>query len=474
MNLNLIKNLLPRTGTTIFVIALLFRLSFFVCLFPISGVTNDTPRFHNPAVNLVSGNGYSEDTNAPYKPFFFREPGYAAFLAIIYWVYSFFDELHYIESIIDLDIINDAPETVIAQIVQVILGSLTCLLFYKTLRLVLNNHYAFVIAFFFAIYQPTAVYSLKIMRETLQAFVVMSLAFTFSKFYLTHQYKWLISFSILWAISNLILQVTALLFGMIFIFTLFQFKDLKKSVLSTCASTGIMLLVVSPWIMRSYQFYPDIRVAKTFGSSFTHEMKKYCITYRHWGKMGALSWEDAYRIGKGATYLPAEKQFEYSFNGYFDKLLEEADLPVIPLKVRLIDYIKHFRTGWVECLWNPIELNVYGNLRIEAINIIQAYRYHGWWRFIFTLPGFVLGLSAFVGTMLFYKRLFPILLIFTYFFPLLAFIGLEPRRAYLIHPFILMFGILTLMFAYIKLVKKKNLDDFFNDILIQKTPKKEC
>ncbi|HNB10381.1 MAG TPA: hypothetical protein PK754_12550, partial [bacterium] len=71
--------------------------------------------YHNVAVNLVLGHGYSKDTQALHNPYFFREPGYPIFLSAIYFLYNLFDPVSYLDSA--QHVLNDHNEILWARFV---------------------------------------------------------------------------------------------------------------------------------------------------------------------------------------------------------------------------------------------------------------------------------------------------------------------------------------------------------------------
>ena len=77
-----------------------------------------------------------------------------------------------------------------------------------------------------------------------------------------------------------------------------------------------------------------------------------------------------------------------------------------------------------------------------------------------------IGVFAFIGLFVYYKRLYPILLIFTTFISLFYVIGSEYRRMLPVHPFIFMFGCLGIYFLSTKYYKKN--EDFLQVLVDNK------
>jgi hypothetical protein len=225
--------------------------------------------YHNIAVNIVLGNGYSNDTKEPFRPFFFREPGYPGFLAGIYFIWNLVGDVGYLDNNFYRGL--DHPEIRLAKYAQSVLGAVTCVIFYLTLLLMIRKKYSFIIGLLFSVYIPLAVYSTQIMRETVQTFVVVFMSYCFARFLFSKKLFWLIMCSILVGISNLTLQVTKFVPLLMALYLLIYFRDLKISLKYLSILILITVIVVFPWVYRTYKFYPDLRIIKTLGVSLTHE-----------------------------------------------------------------------------------------------------------------------------------------------------------------------------------------------------------
>lgn len=171
--------------SSIFTAALIIRLTLNAFYFQ-DYTQSDGGDYHNIAVNIVQGHGYSKDTSEPYRSFFFREPAYPLFLAGVYALVDFtgFTPAYLLAAEYDL---TAHPEIYWARIAQCVLGVFTCLILYLTLRLVLQPRVAFVIALLFSAYLPLAIYSTMLMRETFQRFAVVSTNHFFTRFLLNRR-----------------------------------------------------------------------------------------------------------------------------------------------------------------------------------------------------------------------------------------------------------------------------------------------
>jgi hypothetical protein len=453
-----------RAAGIVFTLALVIRLIYSFTSFR-HYFNNDSVGFHNLAVNLATGNGYSSSIVPPYDPHFMREPGYPLFLASVYYLYSLFEQpKHFVPAgYYDISVY---PETAWAHVAQSILGAATCVIFLFLLRLRLKPGISFATALLFAAYLPLAAFSALLLRETLQTFFVVAMSYCFARFLLSSGRGWLIGFSVLWALSNLTLQITILLFAPVFIFCWIWFRSFRRSLGYTTLSTAIMLLVVSPWLIRTYLFYPDIRVLKSFGTSLTSEARDYGFSQFSLNMAGVISRDSSLEnIHREFYGVPERVKFERSFSGYYAAEAEKARQALsrsgrdatVRTPVTALGWVKHIvayiRHCWIESLWvverpdNSFDLRPHGYYRVVEPNDLL---------FGLSLLGFLFGYAAFPGMFLFYRRLFPLMMMFTYFLLLIPIVGDEERRFLPAHAFIFLFSCLFFFYAYLRWVKKKS------------------
>jgi hypothetical protein len=465
-----------RAGLVVFVVALVIRLFYSFTSYQ-TYLNNDAVGFHNLAVNVARGNGYTANMEPPYEPHFMREPGYPVFLASVYYLHGVFGEPHYINgNTID---VAEYPEITWARVAQSIVGAATFLLFLFLLRLRLKPVPAFVIALLAGMYLPLAAFSALLLRETLQTFLLMALAYAFARFLLAPRWQWLAAFTVLWTVSNLTLQVTALLFVPVFVFCWIWFRSFKRSVGYTTAATVGMLALMAPWMLRTYFFYPDIRVFKSLGSSLTMEARDYGFTQFSLNDAGLVSRDTAYnRLHRNFYDISEREKFERSFSGYYEQetakgheLLKHAP-PGVTLRTpatfggKVRKFIHYFRNSWIESLW-MVELPD-GTFDLGPHGV---YRSNGqWFLFILSLSGFIFGYAALPGLLLFSRRqLVPILPMFAYFLILIPIIGDEERRGLPMHPFIFMFACFFFYFLYQKFRNRRKLSEVRGDLFLSRT-----
>ncbi|MCG3154492.1 MAG: hypothetical protein DKINENOH_01086 [bacterium] len=436
---------------SIFAAALIIRLTLNAFYFQ-DYTQSDGVDYHNIAVNIAQGHGYSKDTSEPHRPFFFREPAYPLFLAGVYALVDFagFTPAYLLAAEYDL---TAHPEIYWARIAQCVLGAFTCLILYLTLRLVLQPRVAFVIALLFTAYLPLAVYTTMLMRETLQTFAVVCTNYFFAKFLLARRMINLVLFALTWALSNMTLQVTVLIGILSLVFLLYRTRSLRSSFAYTALATALMFVAISPWLMRSYAFYPDVRIVQSLGMSITPQAAQYSGYLGKLHERGVLPADSVTTLWRKWYALSEWEKFDWSFSGRFDSL--RAELPEVSFNLRndIAHGLDYFRRGWIESLWFA---DVQGggsrmNLRPHS-KYLRAGEYV---LFGLSLAGFIFGYLAIPGVFLYARRLWPILLTFTYFVPLSVFIANETRRMLPIHGYIFMFSYLACWEIYQRFTRRK-------------------
>lgn len=470
--MNVLNNILNNKKICLiilFLTALTLRVSL-INIYNQNKIFPDGTGYHRLAVNLVKGNGYSNSSSAPFIQYYFREPGYPVFLAIIYKIYTIFGGQP--ESINDYNLSNYSytdihNEITLVKYFQAVLDSITLLIFYLSLLLIFKKKFAFFIVFILALYYPLAIHVTYILRETLQAFLSMVMVYSFMNFLFLRKYKWLILFSVFWAFSNLTFQVSIILALFLFIFLLIYSKKIWYSV-KVCFITGvIMLLVSSPWLIRTYNYYPDWRIIKSFGTSFTPEYRSYISALFKANYYSYISDEEFHKILMDEYInVPAKEKFNMSFNGKLkfkvDSINKFANEPFIS-KRKVIKVMKCFKNSWFskfiiyEIGWKETKykFKIFG-IKINNIK-----------KLIEITLSFIIGLLSITGMIFYYRRIYPLLLIFTMYISVFFIIGTENRRMLPAQPFILMFSILAIFFIYFRFIKKNKTKDAIERIFSQ-------
>ncbi|OFW52513.1 MAG: hypothetical protein A2163_08180 [Actinobacteria bacterium RBG_13_35_12] len=454
-----------RAVLVIFTVALIIRMLLINGYYK-NYVPTDGYAYHNIAINIISGSGYSERTEPPFSPFYFREPGYPIFLASIYKIWSNFGNYDYLPYNSDNTQVTGHNEILFAKYIQALIGAISCVVLYLTLKLVLRQKIAFVVSLLFSLYLPFAIYTTILLREILQSLIILSMNFFFAKFLISKGKRYFLLFSLFLAISNLTFQMTKLLpfFALIFIYL--YTKDVVYSIKYSFLALLISFMFCLPWICRTYQFFPDIRVAKTFGVSLTHEQLKYFKALQIYKRSGYISSDELYKRLHREWYNLSEKEkFNFSFDGTFEAKTDSiyAQIPKSTVLLQnLKDAVGKLRVSWLHSFWftktteGSPSVVPYQEYLIQKKYILL----------ILSFPGLLFGFLAFIGILLFYKRLIPILLAGTYFVSLFYFIGSEARRMLPVHCFIFMFSCLAIYYIYQKYHKKQSVYYIYKKLFI--------
>ena len=414
--------------------------------------------YHNIAVNLASGNGYSMKTEPPFEPCFYREPATSLFMSAVYLPYRLFGDLHYLTDNYSAD---KYTEITCARFAMSLLGTATCIVFFLTIRQFFSLKLSFIIAILASTYIPLAVFSNMLMRENMQTFAVVCMNYFFMLFILRKRLFWIFWFSAAWALSNMTLQITIYVIPFIFVFLLYYFREIRKSIIITGLTISLMTIFISPWLIRSYVFSGDWRVIKTLGVSQTYEYMDYLRATGELKKAGLIDADSLRQLQHEWYAMPESAKFSLSYAGYFQEKASflRAQIPKTGNESsQFIQRLRIFRNGWIESLWISIKAD--GGLHARPHALYLEKKEYFW--LILSLSGFIFGYIAFIAMVIYYKRLLPMLLMFTFFFPLLIVLATEPRRALPIHLYIFMFSCLSFFYLYKRFICRMSHSDFTN------------
>ena len=126
-----------------------------------------------------------------------------------------------------------------------------------------------------------------------------------------------------------------------------------------------LLLMISPWLIRTYTYYPDIRIVKALGTSLTHEAAAILGKQFYLAEAGKITSDSAqkntmayfYASLDPKTMAPADRErfgdapekiiFQRSFNGYYEQAAEKFPdaYPTLSEKVR--HWLGYFRNTFI-------------------------------------------------------------------------------------------------------------------------------
>jgi len=424
-----------KAGFLLFFIALITRLPILL-FFDNNRISPDGTGYHNIAVNLVKGNGFSNQQEEPYEKCYFREPGYPLFLAGIYSIVNIFHPVQYIDKY-DNNLHKPGdyyPEIVAAKLVQIVLDSISIILLFFILFKISNKKIAFLTALITGLFFNLAYSSVFILRESLVVFFLMILNYFFIKYIFNKKkYLWSILIGITIGLLILVFKIHVTILPVLFVLMLIHSKKLRESILHTSVITIIAIVIILPHCINVYRYYPDIRVFKTFGTSFTHEMSKYANAILKVEYYGILTKEEGNALLEWNKN--SEEQFNKSFNGFYiaktdslNSLVNETLVSKRKFEILLTNFRKSFFLTKFGYESGKNLLNSYGLIILIPLVIYP------------TLVGFM----GIIGLLFFWKQYLIYFLPFIVYLTLFWLLGSEYRRMIILQPFLIFFGLLFL------------------------------
>lgn len=215
----------------LFILIIAFMLRIFIVFgLPVRKFENSIQRYHDTAVNLIEGRGYSHFHSPPYYPTFLKPPVYSFFLAGIYKMVG-----------VNINV---------AKIVQAIFDSLACLLLFLLARNYFSRGVAFTVMFLAAICPITAVYANLLNPESLTLFfMALSLLFVSRSLVGNNVLDYFLA-----GLSVVLMgycRPEFFIFVFIFFGVIFFIKKAQKLKLYLFYSLGV-IVIMAPWIARNY------------------------------------------------------------------------------------------------------------------------------------------------------------------------------------------------------------------------------
>lgn len=423
----------------LFILSLTIRLGSLI-IFSDRPIENDGQYSLVTAFNLSEKQIYSYDGK---NPFFFREPAQIYFYSFCINIYSFITGIteydlnrvcnQYTWSFSDSHVKNII---LLIRIIQALIQSLTILIFTKVLIEFTAKKIALVTFLFLALYPPYFLHIHSLLREVLLGFILIILLATWVKYVKSNNLIILVLVGMLWGVIALTFQIYLIL-GIVILIQMFFFITKKSIFIKHAIVLSISFLItITPWIIKVYNYYPDLRIVKTLGVSLTHEQANFMTAFRICDNEALKeTYYESFSIDN-CTFNFDEKMWYYetsyshfmkSFNGYYK---EKADV----LKANTSDNrLKEYR---IKQIYNNIKQSFF-RWGQTSENIIATYSDYSIWKFIF----YILGTIGIIGSLVFIKQNYYINLIYFLHIFLLLIIGSEARRMIPIQPFIILFVI---------------------------------
>jgi len=308
-------------------------------------VSYDSFAYYNTAVNLLRGNGYSMATEDPYEPYFWREPAYSVFLSACLSVPSLigFRPAYMVqdESVDPANAIgmsHSIPmwEKLYLKVLQAILDAFTVLLIFYLLTRYFTPRHAFwscILMSFFTAF--IGVYAM-LLRETLQLFLMVLLTIAMYRYFEKPKRKHPYFIGLILGMLALILQLNLALSAVIVVHIMVFSQNKWKAIFDSIKIVTICMLLVIPWVARSYMYAGDWRVVKTMGSSLTFEQIRYFKTVSAARRIGVIDEQVSRGLSLKYVHGISDKQkFEYAYSGRYSDmsdslrlLIDDKNMPV--------------------------------------------------------------------------------------------------------------------------------------------------
>ncbi|HRN51396.1 MAG TPA: glycosyltransferase family 39 protein [Anaerolineales bacterium] len=231
-----------------FLIALVFRLLLFLVALdsPDRVIAPDTETYTLPALNLLEGNGFSNDMAAPYLPTAHRTPLYPLFISLVFLVKK------------DLLLVSFA---------QVLLDSITVVLTYHLGLKFFPKKAAFLGGLLMALSLDSAVHSILILTETLFTLLFLASVYATVLFKEKGHYKWLLLAGLLAGMATLVRPILVLWMPVLAA-SLFLISSSKWTARIKIASVYSLafVLMLSPWLLRNSQLWGTATMSTISGS----------------------------------------------------------------------------------------------------------------------------------------------------------------------------------------------------------------
>ena len=322
---------------------------------------------------------------------------------------------------------------------QALLDSLSCVLFFLLISGILKRKYALIIAIMFSLYFYYAINVTYILRETLQSFLALAMCYYLLEYFISDKLKYLIITGVFWGLLILTFQGSLIFVFSIPIFIYIYKKNFIKSLGPIIIVGAIMMITVSPWLIRTYINFPDIRILKSFGTSLTPEQRSYDETLVAANYYGLITQKEKDSIEQVDWYKPSETQkFQISWNGTIlrkrDSLNALINEPFISKRKILL-----VTTNLRNCA--PPTL---AKAFLKEKPFLAA---------LLIIPIVILCLSSIWGILKFFTKFFKINIVFITYLSIFMILADEKRRMLPIQPFIFLYGIMGIIYLYYRYLK---------------------
>ena len=446
---NWILNHYGITVMFIMVFAILLR----ICLLGTGGYSPDSAEYYTAAINIVKGNGYSKCIEAPFYPFYYREPLTSYTMAFVIWFANLFlnnNNIDYPNSMVVSEMQSYHQYFIFSiRLFSVLLQIVAIYLFYKTVRRKSSDMFAIVFLMICAIYLPLIINLSLVLREPYVFLGLSVLSYLWCKY--IHNKKSL--YVALVSLTNGILCLYLQAYWVLAVFILFfMFWALRKEKVLFLKQSLLYIIFffmpIFPHVYKVYQYYPDVRIMKTLGTALTFEC---CSGFDAYGAFGVSPWSAKdgdlpNGMKTHAEYFDAHdpaKLFERSFDGTFKKEAERLNSANTSDRIFKYKFDKLMLSlrNTVFMIGITYDYGVFCG-RFTAKDIAK---------FLLVLPYLLFGILGLIGLWPFMKKYWLLVPVFFYHSMLFFVFGDEERRQVMLVPYL----ICIVMFFIGEMIKKR-------------------
>lgn len=438
----------------ILILSFALRLSYYL-IFP-GGLSLDARSYYTAAINIANGNGYSDHTEAPFLPFYFREPVTSYSMSFFVWLWQLFSGVDVV-SYPTSWVVSDMDYT--HQSIILLIRIWSCLLQLSGLLLfssVVKRHSTKTAALVFlaigAISMPLIIYSSLLLREVYLFFFLMLVTWLWDSFLISGKWLFLIASALTCGIICLCLHLYWILLLIFIPFLVIHIRRNKQKAFVRClVFVLIFFLPVIPWVCRVYNYYPDIRIVRTLGSGLTADYTNALNAYRAFGvdpyyaKQGDLPRDIPVRTDIFSVN-DVRNNFKYTFDGTYRKEASRINAENTS-HVLWCYYLDRIWTAFHNTVFIVGITYDYGVFKgyLSVIDIAK---------FLCCLPWLFMGLIALFGLVPMIKRYWMIMPVFFYNTLLFFAFGDEERRQYVLIPWIIIICMYAIYYYFFHERKK--------------------
>lgn len=418
-----------------------FAVRAFFCLsYNIDELYPDVIGYHMYAFNLID-NGYYSPLPSPVGDTFFREPVGPYILKIAYQIASFFGvDISPISnySFTKYAVLEYHPEFYWGRLMFSLIDSVSICCFYLTLLYFTTQKKAMIVTAIYLIYFPCFFFLQTLLRDSFQVSLLLILNYFFVRYLFEMNRLFLLIVGLLLGVAILTLKALAVVgIGIIVFMFIIHRKTLKRFFVDAILVTIVSCLTITPWMVKVYNSYPDLKVFKELGTSLTFDLGEYCTAIRVLRLSELVSVEDSEKMLADTWAMDGSKQFALSFN---DTFKQRAD-SVYSLMGENKEYyiIRYKLNSYYRAMQNLIyPNNIWGILPTSFVFKLNK----------FVSPLFILiGAFGFLGFLVYFRTYWKGLMVYSSLMVTLIFLpsfGDEGRRLLLFYSVWIPFSLLLI------------------------------